>query len=44
MMSKMLWRGAMRRKRRNHFPEFKAKVALTAIQGDLTMAKLVKID
>ena len=25
----------MRRKRRTHSPEFKAKVALTAIQGDL---------
>ena len=32
----------MRRKRRTHSPEFKAKVALTAIQGDLTMAELVK--
>ncbi|MFT4574412.1 MAG: transposase, partial [Candidatus Azotimanducaceae bacterium] len=32
----------MRRKRRNHKPEFKAKVALTAIQGDLTMAELIK--
>ena len=32
----------MRRKRRNHSPEFKAKVALAAIQGDLTMAELVK--
>ena len=32
----------MRRKRRNHSPEFKAKVALPAIQGDLTMAELVK--
>ncbi len=27
----------MRRKRRNHSPSFKAKVALAAIQGDLTM-------
>jgi transposase-like protein len=41
-MSNMLWREAMRRKRRNHSPEFKAKVALAAIQGDLTMAELVK--
>ncbi len=32
----------MRRKRRNHKPEFKAKVALTAIQGELTMAELIK--
>ena len=32
----------MRRKRRIHSPEFKAKVALAAIQGDLTMAELVK--
>jgi len=32
----------MRRKRRNHSPEFKAKVALAAIQGDLTIAELVK--
>jgi transposase-like protein len=31
----------MRRKRRNHPPEFKAKVALTAIQGELTIAELV---
>jgi putative transposase len=29
----------MKRKRRTHKPEFKAKVALTAIQGDLTMAR-----
>jgi len=32
----------MRRKRRNHSPSFKAKVALTALQGDLTMAELIK--
>ena len=32
----------MRRKRRTHSPEFKAKAALAAIQGDLTMAELVK--
>jgi len=32
----------MRRKRRNHSPEFKAKVALATLQGDLTMAELVK--
>lgn len=32
----------MRRKRRTHKPEFKAKVALTAIQGELTMAELIK--
>lgn len=32
----------MKRKRRTHKPEFKAKVALAAIQDDLTMAELVK--
>ena len=32
----------MRRKRRNHSPEFKAKVALAAIQEDMTMAEMVK--
>lgn len=32
----------MKRQRRTHSPEFKAKVALAAIQGDLTMAELVK--
>ncbi|MEM1145883.1 MAG: transposase, partial [Pseudomonadota bacterium] len=32
----------MRRPRRNHSPEFKAKVALAAVQGDLTMAELMK--
>ncbi len=32
----------MRRKRRTHSPEFKAKVALAACQGDMTMAELVK--
>ena len=32
----------MRRKRRTHSPEFKVKAALAAIQGDLTMAELVK--
>ena len=31
----------MKRKRRTHKPEFKAKVALTAIQGELTMAEMV---
>jgi transposase-like protein len=41
-MSPVLWREAMRRKRRTHSPEFKAKVALAALQGDLTMAELVK--
>jgi transposase-like protein len=34
-------RKAMKRKRRTHKPEFKAKVALTAIQGELTMAEMV---
>ena len=32
----------MRRKRRNHSPSFKAKVALAALKGDLTMAELIK--
>ena len=32
----------MRRKRRTHKPEFKAKVGLTSVQGDLTMAEMVK--
>lgn len=32
----------MRRKRRTHSPDFKAKVALAAVQGDLTMAELVQ--
>ena len=30
----------MRRKRRNHFPGFKAKAALAAINGDKTLADL----
>ncbi len=42
IMSHRLWREVMRRKRRTHSPEFKAKAALAAIQGDLTMAELVK--
>ena len=32
----------MRRKRRTHSAEFKSKVALAAIKGDLTMAEMVK--
>lgn len=32
----------MRRIRRLHKPEFKAKVALTAIKGEMTMAEMVK--
>ena len=32
----------MKRKRRTHSPEFKSKVALAAIKGDLTMAEMVK--
>ena len=32
----------MRRQRRSHKPEFKVKVALACVQGDLTMAELVK--
>ena len=31
-----------RRPRRNHSPEFKAKVALAAIQGDKTLAQLAE--
>jgi len=30
----------MRRKRRNHLPAFKAKVALSAIKGDQSLAEL----
>ena len=30
----------MRRKRRNHKPDFKAKVALAALKGDMTLAEL----
>jgi transposase-like protein len=41
-MSKRLRREAMKRKRRTHSPEFKSKVALAAIKGDLTMAEMVK--
>lgn len=29
-----------RRKRRNHSPEFKAKVAMAAIKGDKTLAEM----
>ena len=32
----------MKPKRRTHSPEFKSKVALAAIKGDLTMAEMVK--
>ena len=32
----------MRRQRRTHKPEFKEKVALAVVQGNLTMAELVK--
>jgi transposase-like protein len=42
MMSHGLRREAMKRKRRTHSPEFKAKVALAAVQGDMTMAEMVK--
>ena len=31
-----------RRKRRNHSPRFKAKVALGAVRGDRTMAELAE--
>jgi transposase-like protein len=30
----------MKRKRRNHKPDFKAKVALAALKGDMTLAEL----
>ena len=32
-----------RRPRRNHTPGFKAKVALTAIEGDRTLAELAEM-
>ena len=32
----------MKRKRRNHSPSFKAKVALAAIRGDKTLAELAE--
>lgn len=32
----------MRRKRRNHLPAFKAKVALAALKGDKTLAELAE--
>ena len=32
----------MRRKRRLHKPEFKAKVALEAIKGEMTMTEMVR--
>ena len=32
----------MKRKRRNHSPSFKAKVALAAVRGDKTMAELAE--
>ena len=32
----------VRRKRRLHKPEFKAKVALEAIKGEMTMAQMIK--
>ena len=31
----------MKRKRRLHKPEFKARVALAAVQGEMTMAEMV---
>ena len=42
IMRHRLWREVMRRKRRTHSPEFKTRVVLAAIQGDLTMAERVK--
>lgn len=41
-MSDKIWREAMGRKRGTHSLEFKAQVALAAMQGDLTMPELVK--
>lgn len=32
----------MKRKRRNHLPAFKAKVALAALKGDKTLAQLAE--
>ena len=32
----------MRRKRRNHSPAFKAKVALAALKGDKTLSQLAE--
>ena len=32
----------MRRKRRNHSPNFKAKVAVAAVKGDKTLAELAE--
>lgn len=32
----------MRRKRRLHKPEFKAKVALAAVKGEMTLSDMVK--
>ena len=31
-----------RRKRRNHSPEFKAKVAIAALKGDKTLAEMAQ--
>jgi hypothetical protein len=39
-MSHALWSETMRRPGRNHSSDFKAKVALAVIQGDLTMSEL----
>ncbi|MEM9360878.1 MAG: hypothetical protein AAGB04_32305 [Pseudomonadota bacterium] len=42
MMSFQLWRETIRRPRLNRSQAFKAKAAMAAVQGDLTMAELVK--
>jgi hypothetical protein len=42
MMGMTQWREGMKRKRRNHSTEFKAKVALAALRGDRTLAELAE--
>lgn len=42
IISIKLWRKNIKRKRRTPKPGFKARVAITAVQGELTMAEMVK--